>query len=58
LDLNNFLATPGSLRDLSFLTKDQAHAPCIGSVESTTGPPVPPNLFNKIYRWFASPVWM
>ena len=49
---------PGSLRDLSFLTKDQAHAPCIGSVESTTGLPVPPNLFNKIYRWFASPVWM
>ena len=29
-----FLATPRGMRDLSFSTKDQTRAPCIGSVES------------------------
>ena len=34
-----FLATPCSMWDLSSSTRDQTCTPCVGSTESTTGPP-------------------
>ena len=34
-----FLGTLPSMQDLSSLARDQTHAPCGGSLESTTGPP-------------------
>ena len=36
--LKKILATPGGMWDLSSPTRDQTHAPCIGSQISTTGP--------------------
>ena len=34
-----YLAVPGGIWDLSSLTRDQTHTPCIGSAILTTRPP-------------------
>ena len=45
-----FLASPCGMRDLSSLTTDWTCAPCVGSTESTTGPPgkSPSRLFTTL----------